>query len=340
MKWYSDKRSCDGVVLSSRVRLARNLEEYPFPKKCTPQDKVRVCEKIKEAVENHICERFNYINMNSLSEIQLGVLAEDHLVSHEFCEGDLSGRMLITDENNTLSVMVNEEDHLRIQSLVPGLDIEGAFKKAESFDRAVSLGASVAFDEKLGYLTSCPTNLGTGMRASVMLHLPAMTSCGQIKSMINLMTKIGLTVRGMYGEGSDADGCLYQLSNQVTLGISESDAIEKLADAVNQISEREKQLRETLLSGGGIDFEDSICRSYGILKYAKKLSSREFIKLWSDVRFGVESGVIKDIDGVNLTRLLVEVMPAHIVEKYGSAENSSSSFRDIKRAEIAKSYLG
>ena len=339
MKWYSDKRSCDGVVLSSRVRLARNLSEYPFPKKCTPQLKTEVCNKIKEAVEKHTTERFNYIDVNAISELERSVLTEDHLISREFCEGDCFGRMLITDENSTLSVMVNEEDHLRIQSIVPGLDIIGAYKRAESFDRAVSMGANIAFDEKLGYLTGCPTNLGTGMRASVMLHLPAMTSCGQIKSMVNLMTKIGLTVRGMYGEGSDADGCLYQLSNQVTLGISESDAIEKLENAVSQISDREKQLRETLLSGGGIDFEDSICRSYGILRYAKKLSSREFIKLWSDVRFGVESGVIRDIDGVNLTKLLVEVMPAHIVEKYGSAENSGTSFRDIKRAEIVKSYL-
>lgn len=340
MKWYSDKRSCDGVVLSSRVRLARNLSELPFPKKCTPQQRIEVCNKIKDAVEKHSCERYNYIDMSSLSELERSVLREDHLVSHEFCEGDPSGRMLITDENNTLAVMVNEEDHLRIQSIVPGLDIEGAYKRAESFDCAVSMGAEIAFDEKLGYLTGCPTNLGTGMRASVMLHLPAMTSCGQIKSMINLMTKIGLTVRGMYGEGSDADGCLYQLSNQVTLGISENDAIEKLANAVNQISEREKQLRETLLSGGGIDFEDSICRSYGILRYAKKLSSREFIKLWSDVRFGIESGVIRDMDSVNLTRLLIEVMPAHIVVKYGNAENTGTSFRDMKRAEIVKSYLG
>jgi protein arginine kinase len=170
-----------------------------------------------------------------------------------------------------------------------------------------------------------------------MLHLPAITSCGQIKSLVSLMTKIGLTVRGLYGEGSEAEGCLYQVSNQITLGVSEKDAIEKLTSAVSQIVERERQLRETLLSGGGLDFEDSICRSYGILRYAKKLSSKEFLKLWSDVKFGVESGVIRDIYDINLTRMLVEVMPAHILSKYPEASHSSR--RDEKRAEIIKNYL-
>ncbi len=337
MKWYYGKASSEGVVLSSRVRLARNLENYPFPKKCSPETKKEICQKIKNTVEQLACERFNYINMEEQSVIDKNVLLEDHLVSREFCEGDCVGKLLITDEQNTLSVMVNEEDHLRIQSIMPGLDIEGAYERANYIDDIICQGENVAFDEKLGYLTSCPTNLGTGMRASVMLHLPALTSCGQIKNLVGLMTKIGLTVRGLYGEGSEAEGCLYQVSNQITLGVSEKDAIEKLTSAVGQIVERERQLRETLLSGGGLDFEDSICRSYGILRYAKKLSSKEFLKLWSDVKFGVESGVIRDIHDINLTRMLVEVMPAHILAKYPEAAQSSK--RDEKRAEMIKNYL-
>lgn len=337
MKWYYGKASSEGVVLSSRVRLARNLAEYPFPRKCTPDIKKEICGKIKNTMESLACERFNYIDMPSASLIDKSVLLEDHLVSREFLEGDTTGRLLITDEQNTLSVMVNEEDHLRIQSIVPGLDILGAYERASAIDDIISEGEKIAFDEKLGYLTSCPTNLGTGLRASVMLHLPAITSCGQIKNLVGLMTKIGLTVRGLYGEGSEADGCIYQISNQITLGVSEKDAIEKLTSAVGQIVERERQLRETLLSGGGLDFEDSICRSYGILRYAKKLSSKEFLKLWSDVKFGVESGVIRDIHEVNLTRMLVEVMPAHILQKYPEAEVSAR--RDEKRAEMIKNYL-
>ena len=341
MKWYQDKHSDDSVVLSSRVRLARNISGFPFPKKCSAEKKQEICRVVKDAVEKYACERYNYIQAGSLSPVDRGVLVEDHLVSREFCDGDLSGRMLVTDENNTVCVMVNEEDHLRIQALLPGFDLEGAYRKAAEIDDIIEKGAPFAFDGKLGYLTACPTNLGTGMRASVMLHLPAMTSCGQIKSMVNLMTKIGLTVRGLYGEGSEADGCIYQISNQITLGISEADAIEKLAGAVKQIVEREEKLRNTLLSGGGIDFEDSICRSYGTLRYAKKMSSKEFLKLWSDVRFGVCCGIIKDLQNVNLTRLLVEAMPAHIIQKYSDAENPAGvSFRDAKRAEIVKNHLG
>lgn len=337
MKWYYKKLPAEDVVLSSRVRLARNLESFPFPGKCSDNDKLEIAKKIRNTLSGLSCERFNYIDMSAQSAIEKSVLIEDHLASREFCEGDCVGRLLVTDEHNTLSVMVNEEDHLRIQSVLPGLDLIGAYYRVSAIDDIICKGEKVAFDEKLGYLTACPTNLGTGMRASVMLHLPAITSCGQIKNLIALMTKIGLTVRGLYGEGSDAEGCLYQISNQITLGVSEIDAIEKLTGAVGQIVEREKQLRETLLSGGGLDFEDSICRSYGILKYARKLSSREFLKLWSDVKFGVESGVIRDMDDINLTRMLVEAMPAHILQNNTEAQNSS--LRDEKRAEMIKNYL-
>ncbi len=334
MKWYNDKRACDGIVISSRIRLARNLADYPFPSKCTDAQLSEVCSAVKAALEKGACERFNYIAMSSLSNVEKSLLVEDHMASPDFCDGKSAGRMLITDEQSTASVMVNEEDHLRIQAIAPGLDLEGAYKRASDIDDAISDGTNIAFDEKFGYLTACPTNLGTGMRASVMLHLPAMTYLGKIGSVMNLMTKIGLTVRGLYGEGSSADGCLYQISNQITLGIGEKDAIEKLTSAVTQIAENEKNLREALLSGGGVDFEDSIFRSFGILKYARKLSSVEFLKLWSDVKFGVDAGVITELSGVNLTKLLVEVMPAHIMQKYEGLEKPAA--RDIKRAEIVR----
>ncbi len=334
MKWYNDKRADEGIVISSRIRLARNLSELPFPSKCTDEQQKTVCTEIKAALEKNACERFNYIAMSSLSPVEKSLLVEDHLASPDFCEGRSSGKMLITDEQSTASVMINEEDHLRIQSVTPGLDLIGAYKRASDIDDAISAGVKIAYDREFGYLTACPTNLGTGMRASVMLHLPALTHLGKISSVMNLMTKIGLTVRGLYGEGSAADGCLYQISNQITLGISEKDAIEKLTSAVNRIAEQEKSLREALLSEGGVDFEDSICRSFGILKYARKLSSGEFLKLWSDVKFGIDTGVITELSGVNLTRLLIEVMPAHLMQKYEGLEKPSA--RDIKRAEIIR----
>lgn len=337
MKWYTDKQASEGVVLSSRVRLARNLADYPFPQKCSEAQRLEICGKVKEALDKYGYGRFSYIDMGTLSPGERKVLLEDHMISPEFCEAEGKGRMLITDEQNVLSVMVGEEDHVRIQALVPGLNIAEAYQRACAADESLSKGVRIAFDQEFGYLTSCPTNLGTAMRASCMLHLPAMTACGQIRSLVNLMTKIGLTVRGLYGEGSEADGCLYQISNQITLGISEQDALDKLTHAVNQVVEREKQLREGLLTGGGLDFEDSICRSYGILRYAKKLSSGELLRLWSDVKFGVECGIIRDLQNVNLTRMLIETMPAHIEQKYREA--SDTALRDSKRAEIVKSYL-
>lgn len=337
MKWYCDKSASEGVVLSSRVRLARNLADYPFPQKCDTRTRKVVAEKVKETFEKYGNERYTYLDMASLSSLNRKVLLEDHAISPEFCAADGEGRMLITDEKNELYIMVGEEDHVRIQSLAPGLMLEEAYARAKSADRALGEGLRLAFDEEFGYLTACPTNLGTAMRASCMLHLPALTACGRIKALVALMTKIGLTVRGLYGEGSDADGCVYQISNQVTLGISEEDAIEKLKNAVIGVVERENALRESLRDGGGLDFEDSIWRSYGILKCARKLSYPELLKLWSDVMLGARCGFLHDIAGVNLVRILIETMPAHLRAKF--PELQSEAALDAKRAEILREAL-
>lgn len=337
MKWYNDKGASEGVVISSRVRLARNLSDTVFPQRADAAERKKVCDTVKASLEKNGYERYNYIDMARVSALEKSLLLEDHLISREFYGADGEGRMLITDENNTVSCMVNEEDHLRIQSVTPGLDIEGAYNRANAVDDILSEGISFAFDEKLGYLTSCPTNLGTGLRASCMLHLPALTLAGGIGSLVTLLTKLGLTVRGLYGEGSEADGCLYQISNQVTLGISEKDAIEKLKNAVSQIVEKEEKLREDLLTRGGVDFEDSVYRSYGILKYARRISSKEFLKHWSTVRLGLVSGVIDELKGVNLTRLLIETTPSHIMTKYKDVKSATE--RDEKRAQIIKEYF-
>lgn len=337
MKWYCDQKSSEGVVLSSRIRLARNLADYPFPQKCGAEMRAEIAAKVKEAFEKYGTERFTYTDMASLSPLERKVLLEEHAVSLEFCAADGAGRMLITDEKNELYIMVGEEDHVRIQCLTAGLGLEEAYEKAALADRALGRGVKLAFDEELGYLTACPTNLGTALRASCMVHLPALTACGRIKSLVALMTKIGLTVRGLYGEGSDADGCIYQISNQVTLGISEKDTIEKLKNAVLQVVERENALRESIVNGGGLDFEDSICRSYGILKYARKLSYPELLKLWSDVMLGVRCGFLHNLVRTNLVRLLIETMPAHMQSKY--AEIKSAAGLDAERAEILREAL-
>ena len=333
MSWYNQIGNDFDTVVRSRVRLARNIAGYPFASKLSADKAKEIIEKVTGAFAGKDLEK---IDISDISGTMALSYVEKHYVSKEFAQNRLPHALLLN-ENSGTSIMICEEDHLRIQSILPGLDLESAYKMASEYDDILDSTLDIAYDEELGYLTHCPTNLGTGMRASVMMFFSALTMAGRISALATELSKLGLTMRGMYGEGSRAGGMLYQISNQITLGISEEDAIEKLTGAVNRVVERERQLRETLVTSGGIDLEDSICRSLGLLRYAKKMSSKEFLKLWSDVKFGVESGVIKELDGINLSKLLVEAMPAHILKKY--PETATSSVRDAKRAEIIKSYF-
>jgi protein arginine kinase len=233
--------------------------------------------------------------------------------------------------------MVNEEDHVRIQSIYSGFDLDKAYEKACLADDALSKSVDIAFDENLGYITACPTNLGTGLRASVMVHLPAICAYGYIRTLISLMTKIGLTVRGMYGEGSEGKACMYQISNQVTLGISEKDAVEKLKNAVNQIISKEQELRKNIISSGDIAMTDKIWRSYGELKYARSIDTAEASRLISNVRLGAVCGIIPECKDKNLVKLLFEIMPAHIMSRFSDA--SSPEKRDEYRATYIREAL-
>ncbi len=340
MKWYQTEISPDSIVISSRVRLARNLENYPFPHKLDNIGREKVISEVRTALDKFSDEDFVYTELSERTPGENAVLSEDHIISREFCDMPKSvKRTLAASENGSIAIMIGEEDHLRIQSILPGLAVEKAFEKANKIDDVISEGVAYAYDEKLGYLTSCPTNMGTGLRASVMLHLPAIKECGYLKSVIILMTKIGLTVRGLYGEGSEAQGCLYQISNQITLGISEKDTIEKLTDAVAKIVDKETELRSKLKSAGGIAFEDRLWRAYGTLTSARRMSFSEFVGLWSDVRLGVACGIItaEGLRNKNLTSLLISAMPAHIIEI--SPEAKDAAKRDELRATLLRSFF-
>lgn len=335
MKWYEMTGNGHDVVISSRVRLARNLEEYPFTTKSDHETSAKVVEIIRNALSKSK-EPLTEISVNDTS-VNKDVLVEDHIISPDFCvENDLE-KVLFTDENGNLAIMVNEEDHVRIQAIYSGLQIDKAYETASNADNCISESVSVAFDETLGYLTACPTNLGTGLRASVMLHLPAMSAYGYIKNLSALMTKIGLTVRGIYGEGSEGTACMYQLSNQVTLGISEEDAIENLKNAVNQIIAKERELRSKLVNKEDSDLADKLWRSYGTLKYARKLDTAEASRLISNVRLGVVCGIITECKETNLVKLLFEIMPAHISSLFSDA--NSALKRDIHRANYIRQQL-
>lgn len=336
MKWYEINGNGHDVVISSRVRLARNLEDFPFTPKLDAETSEKIAEKVVSALKTGLGEELTVADMRD-SDTPKRLLLEDHLVSPDFCADSPLARFLVTDSSGSLAVMINEEDHVRIQSIYPGFALEKAYETASHTDDVLAESVSLAFDETLGFLTACPTNLGTGLRASVMLHLPAMSAYGYIKSLAALMTKIGLTVRGMYGEGSEALGCLYQLSNQITLGISETDAIEKLEGAVKQIVAKERELRAQMLSDKNGDTADKLWRSFGTLKYARKLDTAEAARLISNVRFGAVCGVIPEAENINLIKLMFSVMPAHIRAAF--PDTSTPEKRDVRRADYVRSVF-
>ena len=333
MKWYMGLGNQGDIVLSTRVRLARNLEDYPFPSRLDSKEKEEVSSIIKEALSDYNEKALENIDMSALTPAGAVSLAEKHLISPEFAS-ETKGRSLLLSESEDVSIMLCEEDHVRIQVIYPGLSLEEAFDTAEKIDSHLEKKLSYAFSENLGYLTQCPTNLGTGMRASVMLHLPALSKKGAMRGLSTTVSKLGLTLRGSYGEGGESSGDIYQLSNQVTLGISESAAIQNLSSIAMQIIAQEKQARAVLVKDE--DFMDKIYRAYGILKSAYKLTSRELIGLLSYVRLGASEGIL-NVPLETLSALFIELQPATMNAQ--SEESLSQSQRDIKRAERVREAL-
>lgn len=336
-KWYISSGNNSDVVMSTRIRLARNLQEYPFPARLDVKGENQVCEKVRDALfggNSHMKDEFAYIKMDSLSETEAVALAEKHLISPEFAS-ERAGRALILNKDESVSIMLCEEDHVRIQVMAPGLDMEGAYETADKIDTLLDSALGFAFDENLGYLTQCPTNLGTGMRASVMLHLPALTACGQMGKLASTVSKLGLTIRGSYGEGSETKGDFYQLSNQVTLGISEKAAMDNLKSITMQLVERERNLRKEMI--GSAQIQDKIFRAYGVLKHSRMLSSSEFMELISLVRLGACEKLL-DISQENINEVIAAAQPATLILSKG--ENAEAQQRDISRAELVRTKLG
>lgn len=324
-------------VISTRVRLARNLKDYPFPCRLSEQGRKKVIEKVTSAIRDSnssIASDFNLIKLDDLTEAQGVSLVERHLVSPEFIS-ETEGRALLLSKDESMSIMINEEDHIRLQVITDGLSLEQAYDTADKLDTLLDENLEFAFDDKLGYLTQCPTNLGTGMRASVMLHLPALEKSRTIDRIAGNLSKLGLTIRGAYGEGSEPSGSLYQLSNQVTLGISEKAAIENLENITKQLVSQEQQARERLAKS--IDIQDSVSRSLGLLKSAMVMTHDEALKLLSNVRFGILSGQIKDVTAEVVDSLMEKIEPATLMVNAG--KNLSAQERDIERAKILREAL-
>jgi len=323
------------VIISSRIRLARNLRDFPFPLKMNPKQSEEVLESIKEVLVNNY-QDMNFINVNELSEVELFSMVEMHLISPEFAMSKKPKGLILSD-TDIISIMVNEEDHIRIQALASGFQLENVWKMCLNIDNSLEEKLDIAFSDTFGYLTSCPTNVGTGMRVSTMLHLPALVMSGYINKILEVCNKLGIAVRGLYGENSKAHGNMFQISNQVTLGLDEYEIVNNVKNIVKHIIDQERILRNELYKQNPIIIEDKLSRSYGIFTNAKILTSEEAFKLISDVRLGLEMGIIKDIDMYKINEIMLFMQSANLQRLSG--KKLSLQEINIKRAEIVQKII-
>ena len=323
---------CDAAI-SSRVRVARNLSDFPFPGRLNDGGRKKVMEIVNGAVAGG---GYIFLDFSALPPVEAAALMEKRVISPDFIKGPAE-KELIADINAGLYVMVNEEDHLRIQSIKPGFDIYGAYEAADKFDSLADGNLSYAYDENFGYLTQCPTNLGTGMRVSAMLHLPALTLNRRIQGVTADLSKIGLTIRGFYGEGTEVGGDLYQVSNNITLGITEEQTLDKIKHVAEKIIELERAGRNEIYKSSKDAITDKIKRAYGTLANAHIIGSAEFLALYSMARLGIACGIIRDIDYKTIDMLLVKVMPANLMLRFADAGDAAD--RDVLRAGYIQEIL-
>lgn len=320
------------IVISTRVRLARNLAALPFPSKMEAEQGKKLAERISRCVNSG--GDFTVYDMSRLGNIERQVLVERHLASRELIHKPNAMLLLSKDEN--VSLLIGEEDHVRIQCILPGFSVQEADSLTRAVDAIISR-EGYAFDDKLGYLTSCPTNVGTGMRASVMLHLSALTMTGQIQNLLETVGKFGFTIRGFYGEGSTADGDMFQLSNQVTLGVSEEEIISSLTQVVRSIIDKEREVRNSLIKNDRGTLADRLHRSLGILKYARRLSSSEMMQRISDIKLGLSLNLFEGVTNEDIERLITHCQPASIEAAVG--KEMTGEARDDARAKAVRVAL-
>lgn len=339
-KWYEEEKSNNGIIISSRVRLARNLKKYNFYNKLSAEDAEKMIEEVKNSIlgsRTVFGEQFKYIPINKLDENEKFSMVERHIISPELMRNNKPCGVLVKDDE-TISIMLNEEDHIRIQAIAAGDNIDEAYDTADKIDNLIEESVEYAFSEKFGYLTSCPTNVGTGLRASYMMHLPQLERTGQIRSLTQAISKFGITVRGIYGEGSEAMGSIYQVSNQVTLGQSEREIIENLKKVVSTIVQREQELEKNAYARAKDDVEDKVWRSYGILKTARKISAKEAMQMLSNLMEAKNMGVepMPDIS-IKPVELMINIQPAIIQTTNG--KDMTPTERDKARADYIRKIL-
>lgn len=337
--WMSEEGPDSDIILSSRIRLARNLKKYKFPTLFSNEEARGIINNIQNSLEAGAFDshgRMELLKIGELQPLQKRVLVEKHLVSPRLAEHSPNGAVILS-ENEDVSIMVNEEDHIRIQCLFPGLQLKEALARAFDIDDALESQVDYAFDEELGYLTSCPTNVGTGLRASVMLHLPGLILTRQLNRIIPAISQLGLVVRGIYGEGSEALGNIFQVSNQITLGKPEEEIVEDLISVVQQIIAQERSARDALVKTSHIQLEDKVFRSYGVLANSRIIETKEAADCLSDVRLGIDTGFINHLSRNILNELMILTQPGFLQQYAGGPLRPAE--RDIRRATLIRERL-
>lgn len=336
-EWLRGTGPDSDIVMSSRVRLARNIAHFPFVGRATEKERLDIESLLRERISmSPFGESLQYFDVGQLEEIDRQFLVERQLISREHAEAE-GARGVAIDGCEQVSLMINEEDHLRIQCMHSGLDLKGAFEQIRNVDVEIEQVIPYAFHPKWGYLTACPTNVGTGIRVSVMLHLPALGLTRQIDKVFRSLHKISLAVRGLYGEGSQAMGDFYQISNQTTLGKTEQELIEQVSDVVPVLIDYERRAREFLIRETQENVHDQVSRAFGILRTAQTISAEEAMQLLSRVRMGVLLGLIGDISLPDINVLLVQTQPAHL-QKIRGAELDTND-RNIERARYLRKHF-
>lgn len=334
MNWYLENGKDSDVILSSRIRFARNMKEFPFKIRMTKEDREKMLEKIK-FVTPSIGYGLKFMYLKDMDDITKMALVEKHIISPEMALAKEEEAILINDEEN-ICVMLNEEDHMRIQVFASGLELKNTLNLAIELDEKLNELLGFSYKEEYGFLTACPTNVGTGLRASVMVHLPALKITGNLSKVLHIVNNFGMTIRGLYGEDSQSKGDIYQISNIQTLGINEEEIVSNLENITKKVMEQERLARK-YLAKNGIDLEDKVYRSYGILTNARKLDSDECGNLLSNVKLGTDLGILAELNDSKVKKMMLYTKPANLQKYLGKVLDASQ--RDKNRAEIIKQIL-
>lgn len=336
-EWLRGTGPESDIVISSRIRLARNLADFPFVRRATQEDRLAIERTIKARMEKIAnWSDVRYVNVAGLSEVDRQLLVERQLISRELAEAE-GARAVAIDPQEQFSVMINEEDHLRLQVMHSGLSLLNAWQQMDQLDDLLESQIHYAFHDKYGYLTACPTNVGTGLRVSVMMHLPALVITRQIDKVFRSLQKISVTVRGLYGEGSQFMGDFYQVSNQITLGRTELELVQQVSEIVPVLIDYERRARQFLVEQSEQDLQDDVSRAFGILSTAKKISSEETMHYLSKVRMGVNLGLIPDVTMSTINKLFIHTQPAHLQKLRGRLLGTVD--RNIERASYLQKHL-